>query len=84
MENIIKDIKLNCKDKTVEGIVRFLYKNGDIPFTAEYYREIWFFYEGALEMLKNKIEARKLTKEIMNIDESKFKRVKKKCENRPQ
>ena len=83
MKNIIKDIEQNCKDKSVEGIIRFLHRSGDIPMTSEHYREVWHFYVEALKFLKNKRKAKKLTMFFMKVNDSKFKRIKARYETRP-
>lgn len=76
MKNIIRDIEENCEDKSVEGIVRYLHRSGDIPVTSEEYREVWFFYKDAVRMFEgNRRKARAVTKYFMKIDESKFKRI---------
>lgn len=82
MENIIRDIEDNCNDKSIKGIIKFMHASGDIPVTSEYYREVWHFYIEACDMLKSKMQARRLTKEFMKINESKFKRIKTRYESR--
>lgn len=76
MKNIIKDIEENCTNKSIEGIVQFLLDRGDLSYISEHYREIWHFYNEALKTHSKK-DARKLCKEVMRINESKFKRVQK-------
>lgn len=87
VKNIIKDIEQNCKeccepDKTI----KFLFDRGDISYTSEYYREIWFFYKESLTLFKKskkqKKEARDHTCEMMGISEPLFWKISKKLRKR--
>ena len=82
MKNLIKDIEENCQDQSIEGIVKFLTLNGDIPYTSDHYREVWFFYLESLKMLKNKRKANDLTRTVMKVADRKLRRIKKHFENR--
>ena len=75
MRNIVKDIKANCKDHSVEGIVRFLFDSGDFSYNSEYDREIFFFYRALIEDAQTHREARKTTIEVMKISNDKFRRA---------
>ncbi|MDA1120864.1 MAG: hypothetical protein O2887_10320 [Bacteroidetes bacterium] len=75
MRNIIKDIRLNCPECCdPEQTIKFLYNKGDLSFTSEHYREVWFFY---LELGKqvSKREARFTTLELFRIKIDKFKYI---------
>lgn len=75
MNNIIKDIKENCEDKTVEGIVKYLTRSGDIAYTSEYHREIVYFYLEARKMPQTHREAKQTTIQLFNISSPTFKRI---------
>jgi len=79
MRNIIKDIEQNCPECncSVERTVEYLVSNGDISYTSEHYREVWFFYQECLNTFKNKRKARLTTLEVMDIKPDKFKYIQK-------
>jgi len=79
MNNIVKDIIENCKECEcdVEATVKFLQKRGDIHFTSDHYREVWYFYLESLKMLKNKKKARETTLELFKLKPDKFKYIQK-------
>jgi len=77
LDNLIKHINQNCEDKSVEGIVKFLFKSGDLNFKSEQDREIWFFYLEALDMLKVPKPARDTTLELFGITWRQFNYIRK-------
>ena len=79
MKNIIKDIKKNCPDCecSIDKTVEYLVSHGDIGYTSEHYREVWYFYKELLDTLKNKRQARETTLELMRIKHDKFKYIQK-------
>ena len=80
MKNIIKDIEQNCPECqcSVEETIKYLTNHGDLSYTSDHYREVWFFYIEALKMLKNKAQARRHTIEMFKISPEKFKVIKRK------
>lgn len=83
VKNIVKDLDQNCKEcREPEKTVKFLFDRGDISYTSEYYREIWFFYKESLDLFKKskqqKKQARNHTCEMMNISEPLFWKISKK------
>lgn len=88
MENILKDIKQNCREcETTRQIVKFLHSRGDFSYHSEYHREIWFFYKEALtKIFKNskypKREAREHTINMMKISPQTFRRIREKYQDR--
>jgi len=79
MINIVKDIQLNCPECAcdVEKTVYFLYNRGDFSYTADHYREVYFFYLEAIKLFKSKSIARRHTIEMFKISPEKFKIIKK-------
>lgn len=79
MKNIVKDIKKNCPDCecSIEKTIKFLQDSGDLSYTSEHYREIWFFYSELAITLKNKKEARETTMKLFKISFEKFKYIRK-------
>lgn len=75
MNNIVKDIRENCKDLTVEGIVSFLNAKGDFKFTAEYHREIHFFYQECRKMPMTHRVARSTTIQLFKLTAINFKTI---------
>ena len=78
MINIIKHLEDNCKDKSVEGIIKFLYKYGDIASTSEAYREVYYYYWDQRDLGKTDREARRNTIDKFNLSDSKYIRILKK------
>ncbi len=78
MINLIKDIKENCQDHSIEGIVDFLLNRGDLSIFSNYHREIYFFYKELRKSGSNHKEARSITMEGFKLSPSTFKRVIKK------
>jgi len=82
VRNILKDVENNCPDCCEpEKTIAFLHKRGDFSYTAEWYREVWYFYNDALKLFpKGKLQkkqARQHTCEMMEISEETFKRIRK-------
>ncbi len=79
MNSIVKDIQRNCPECEcdTEKTIQFLERRGDIHFTSDHYREIWFFYVELFGSLKNKEEARNTTLELFKIKHDKFKYIQK-------
>ncbi len=77
MLNLIKDIKLNCPDLSVEGIVKFMTERGDLVYTSNYYREIYFFYLEARKLPLTHREAKQTTMQLFKISSPTFKRIQK-------
>ena len=78
MKNIIKDIKENCPEChcDTEKTIEFLEAHGDLSYTAEHYREVWYFYLALLKEVTKK-EARETTIELFHISFEKFKYIQK-------
>ncbi len=75
MINLIKDIKENCEDKSIEAIVKFMFDSGDLSYLSNYHREVWFFYR---ELRKNKHthrEARRVTMDQFQVKKDNFKKI---------
>ena len=81
MKNLARHIDENCRDKTTEGIVRFLFKNGDLSYKSESSREIYFFYVDCKRMLGSKKEARDTTLEFFKVTWKQFNKIRKRFEN---
>lgn len=75
MKNIVKDIKTNCKDLSIEGIVDFLNSRGDLSYTSNYHREIWFFYVEARRLPLTHREAKQTTMTMFKISSATFKNI---------
>lgn len=80
MINIIREINENCPECQcdVEKTVRYLYENGDMSATSDYYREIWYFYKEAYKMTDGpyrKKKARELTLNHFRISAETFKNI---------
>ena len=75
MKNVIKDINKNCKDLSVEGIVRFLENRGDLRFTANSHREVYYFFLEALDCGFTLMESKKITVELFDINPNTFKNI---------
>lgn len=74
MKNIIKDIEDNCPQCycNTEETIKFMANRGDISWTSDHYREVWFFYLAAMiEFGSHK--AYRLTLEVMKITPGKWK-----------
>jgi hypothetical protein len=85
MRNLVRDITENCPgcQCSTEDTIKYLINHGDIVPTAEYYREIWYFYLEALKMQdpKSKLKkktARDLTLSHFKISFGTFRRIKEK------
>ncbi len=78
MKNIIKDINENCPQCycNTEETIKFLKEHGDLSYTSDHYREIWYFY---LELLKEvtKKQARETTIQLFNISFEKVRHIRK-------
>lgn len=74
MINVIKDIKQNCQDQSIEGIVNFLVNRGDFSYTSNFHREVWFFYSELRKDYDHKT-ARKVTIESFKLSPSNFKQI---------
>ena len=77
MDNLIKHIEEKCEDKSIKGVVKFLFLNGDLSYKSEMDREIYFFYVDAMKMLGNKKEARDTTIELFDITWRQFNYIRK-------
>jgi len=75
MKNLIKDIRQNCEDLTLEGIVSFMNKRGDLSYTSDYHREIYFFYIEARKLPLKHREAKQTVMELFKIGSTTFKTI---------
>lgn len=80
MRNIVREISENCPECAcdLERTVKYLYENGDIAPTSDYYREIWYFYIEALKITERpyrKKKARSLTLDHFKISSETFKNI---------
>jgi len=75
MLNLIKDIKLNCPDQSIEGIVKFLMNRGDLTYTSDSHREIYFFYQEARKLPLTHREAKQTTMQLFKISSTSFKQI---------
>ena len=83
MKNVVKDIKQNCDDKTIEGIVSFLVSKHDLNYLSNHHREIWFFYKELRDSGETHKDSRALTMSHFRLNSSYFKKVVKKYKNNP-
>lgn len=79
MKNLVKDIEENCDDCecNTEATIKFLMNSGDLSFTSDHYREVWYFYKELAISLKNKKQARETTLELFKISHEKFRHIRK-------
>lgn len=76
MRNIIKDITENCPEChcDTEKTVQFMAKRGDLKWTSEHYREVWFFFLRTIDA-HGYNEGRKITLEVMQVKKDKWKTI---------
>ncbi len=79
MKNIVKDIEENCPECecNTEATIEFLNHNGDLSFTSDHYRDVWFFYLNSLKSGLSKKISRTTTIELFCISHEKFKHIQK-------
>lgn len=87
MRNIVRDIEQNCPECecSVEETIKYLYVRGDIVQTSEYYREVWFFYQEALDIFDppfKKKKARELTLEHFGIHYETFRNIRRRVKGK--
>lgn len=75
MINLVNDIENNCKDKSVEGIIEFLNKRGDLSGKAEIHREIYLMYTTARKERFTHRESKRLVMELFKISTSTFQKI---------